>query len=145
MFNIYSIFAGWISVSFGERKDNDYSCTGKNGEIISFSYLDDVKEMLDNLFDLEEGQRKVKEFDLEGDVIDIYTRLNNGTIYIICNYKYTENQEQYSYNFPYKNFLEEYVATMREYKDLYLREFAYHEEGYEWDNKYWNNIVRKIK
>ena len=113
MFNIYSIFAGWISVSFGERKDNDYSYTGENGEIISFSYLDDVKEMLDNLFDLKEGQRKTKEFDLEGDVIDIYTILNNDTIYIICNYKYTENQEQYSYSFSYRNFLKEYVATMQ--------------------------------
>lgn len=144
MFNIYSIFAGWISVSFGERKDEDYSYTGKNGEIISFSYLDDVKEMLDNLFDLKEGQRKTKEFDLEGDVIDIYTRLNNNTIYIMCNYKYIDNQEQYSYSFPYKNFLKEYVTTMQEYKELYLQDFAYHEENYKWDNKYWDNIVQKI-
>ena len=145
MFNIYSIFAGWISVSFGERKNDDYSYTGKNGEVISFSYLDDVKEMLDNLFDLKEGQRKTKEFDLEGDVIDIYTILNNDTIYIICNYKYTENQEQYSYSFSYRNFLKEYVATMQEHKELYLREFAYHEEDYRWDNKHWNNIIQKIK
>lgn len=145
MFNIYSIFAGWISVSFGERKDENYSYTGKNGEIISFSYLDDVKEMLDNLFDLKEGQRKTKEFDLEGDVIDIYTRLNNNTIYIMCNYKYIDNQEQYSYSFPYKNFLKEYVTTMQGYKELYLQDFAYHEENYKWDNKYWDNIVQKIQ
>lgn len=145
MFNIYSIFAGWVSVFFGERKDENYSYTGKNGEIISFSYLDDVKEMLDNLFDLKEGQRKTKEFDLEGDVIDIYTRLNNNTIYIMCNYKYIDNQEQYSYSFPYKNFLKEYVTTMQEYKELYLQDFAYHEENYKWDNKYWDNIVQKIQ
>lgn len=37
MFNIYSIYAGWMTVSFGERKDEGYAFTDKNGEVFHFS------------------------------------------------------------------------------------------------------------
>ena len=69
MFNIYSIYAGWMTVSFGERKDEGYTFTDKNGEVFHFSYLDDVKEQLDNLFNLDyddTSNKKDEEFDLEG-------------------------------------------------------------------------------
>ena len=148
MFNIYSIYAGWMTVSFGERKDEGYSYTDKNGEVFHFSYLDDVKEQLDNLFNLDYSDvknKKDEEFDLEGEDVWIHTALWGDKIHIFCSYMYVDEPRDFHYIFDYKDFLKEYVETMKEYKEQYLKDFSYHESYYNWDNRNWEEIIEKIK
>ena len=85
MFNIYSIFAGWFQMSFGERQEYP-AWTAPNTEIFSLSYLDAVKEELDNLFHLKHNQNKEYEFDLEGEDLLIETKRIYDQIIIKCTY-----------------------------------------------------------
>ena len=146
MFNIYSIYAGWMTVSFGERKNN-YCFTHRNNEVVSLSYLDYVKQDLDYLFNLKDGETKNREFDLEGEFIRITTTRRDEGITIKMKYLYLPvgKEKTYEYNFPYQEFLKSYVDEMESQKESYIKDFAYHEENFEWNTNDWEEIVKKIK
>lgn len=146
MFNIYSIYAGWMTVSFGERKNN-YCFTHRNNEVVSLSYLDYVKQDLDYLFNLKDGETKNREFDLEGEFIRITTTRRDEGITIKMEYLYLPVGEEkiYEYNFPYQEFLKSYVDEMESQKESYIKDFAYNEENFEWNTNDWEEIVKKIK
>lgn len=145
MFNIYDIFSGWITISFGKHK-SDIDHIPKDREVFCMSYIDDVKTIFDNLFILnEENKEKSFQFDLEGEDLTINTKLYEDKIFIECIYDYTIPTEKYIYTFTYKDFLKDYYEKMSSVKDLYIKEFAYIEENFKWENSNWKNIHKIIK
>ena len=88
MFNIYDISAGWMDISFGERKTED----SDTSDVFSLSYIDDVKDEFDNLFNLKGDETKKYEFDLEGTVLEVETSLDNDYIVISCDHKYSDDK-----------------------------------------------------
>ena len=147
MFNIYFIQAGWMPVSFGERKLDTVGYTlADSREVIYFSYIDYVKDEFDNLFNLSDNQEKSYEFDLEGDVIKISTKLNGSNIDIHCEYLYSnEEPKAFDYSFPYADFLKDYVEEFSDNKKTYLKDFHYDEPDFSWENENWNEILTKIQ
>lgn len=147
MFRISGIFAGWLTVIFGGSQD-PVNYTHKNTDVISFSWLSNVKEELDNLFDLRNYETKKEEFDLEGDDIEIITTRSGESLRIVINYLYRNENEQETYKIicPYIDFLKEYVAEFENNKTFYLQEFVpYGEEDYfPWDNENWQNIKKRL-
>ena len=109
MFNIKSIFAGWMDIAFGEKGE----------KVFSFSYIEDVKKMLDNLFNLEWGKmnEKTEEFDLEGTDLMIHTHLYGDNIHIFCSVL-GDKKEDYHYIFKYKDFLRCYFQEMSDHKEI---------------------------
>lgn len=136
MFNIKGIFAGWMDITFGEKSE----------KVFSFSYIEDVKEMLDNLFNLEYGKvnEKTEEFDLEGADLMIHTHLYGDDIHIFCSVL-GDKKEDYHYIFNYKGFLKCYFQEMSDHKGNYIRDFAYHELDFIWKTDDWKEIEQKLK
>lgn len=143
MFNIYSIFAGWFQMSFGERQLYP-GWTAPDNEIFGLSYLDRVKEELDNLFHLKHNQYKKYQFDLEGEDLLIETRRVYDQIIIKCTYIHREEKTSYMYKCLYDRFLGDYIREIEEHKQEYLKEFAYH-DGCDWDNKHYMALKNIIK
>lgn len=147
MFNIYNIFAGWMAISFGERKEYYEGYTAPDEDMFHLSYLDYVKEDLDYLFNLSNHELKEREFDLEGEDIRISTSLKNDSIHILVEYLYLDEGEEkkYEYDFPYIDFLQSYTEEMIPNEENYKKNFAYHEPDFEWNTDDWKQILEKIK
>lgn len=148
MFNIYFIQAGWMPISFGERKSDTIGYVGTNSrEVAYLSYIDYAKDELDNLFNLKQGQEKKYEFDLEGDDLEISTKLDQEQIKIHFEYVYSKEEEPYKfdYSFPYIDFLKDYVDEFSANKETYIKDFHYDERDYSWENENWNEILTKIQ
>ena len=155
MFNIYSIFAGWMPISFGERKVDtidmhpdapiDPAATGR--DIFWLSYINYVKDDLDNIFNLDIGEKKKCEFDLEGEDIEINTELTSDgkEIKISIQYLYVDEPESFEYVFDYKEFLKDYVEEFEANKKAFIKDFHYDEKYKNWNNIDWKNIKEKIK
>lgn len=136
MFTIKNIFAGWMDVQFGNSDE----------KIISFSYIEDVKEKLDILFNLDYAghMERTEEFDLEGEDLVIHTHLYGDKIHIFCSIL-GEEKEDYHYIFNYAAFLKEYYREMSIHKKIYISDFAYHELDFIWATDNWKKIEQKIK
>lgn len=147
MFNIYFIQAGWMPISFGERKLDTIGYTGGAPRDVAYlSYIEYAKDELDNLFDLSVDEEKSYEFDLEGDDLKISTKLNGSMIDIHFEYVYSDElPKAYDYSFPYIDFLKEYVEEFTANKDTYIKDFHYDERDYKWENDNWDNILTKIQ
>lgn len=143
MFNIYSIFAGWFQMSFGERQEYP-AWTAPNTEIFSLSYLDAVKEELDNLFHLKHNQNKEYEFDLEGEDLLIETKRIYDQIIIKCTYIHRKEKTSYMYKCLYDRFIGDYIKEMEEHKQEYIKDFSYHDVC-NWDNKHYMALKNIIK
>lgn len=144
MFNIYYVYAGWMPISFGKRKDYPEYTYSKQDDTFFLSYLDYAKDELDNLFNLNEGNKKSYTFDLEGDELLLETNLIGDTLNIAGKYLYNDDLEKYNYSFDYKTFLVEYIQEWNEYKNEYEKNFAYDFEDYKWENDNWISLVNKI-
>ena len=145
MFNVYGIFAGWMAISFGERKEYYEGYTAPNDDVVHLSYLDFVKEELDNLFNLSnEKSQKEYTFDLEGDDLQVITSYKDDKIKIKMKYLYSDRGE-YSYEFDYITFIRNYVEEMIPLEKDYKIYFAYHEPDFEWNTDDWKQILEKIK
>ena len=150
MFNIYYCFAGWMPISFGEKKVVPSYTEHNVRDLFFLSYIDDVKGELDNLFDFSKGQfpiYKEYEFDLEGENLKITTNVdmfkNNPNIKIKCEYIYSEEEEVYTYEFNYKEFLNNYIAEWKSHIEEYKKDFVYDEPDYDVYGEHWGNI-RKL-
>ena len=144
MFEIEGVFAGWIGIFFTQNIDKYISFSS----LITLSYIEDVKYLLDKLFLLEDGQDKEYEFDAENDFYNIKTSRKGETLKISI--KYIEDDLDVlpqEFSFDYHDFLKEYVKEMESQKENYLKNFAYLyevDESYEWDNKYYKKIKEEI-
>lgn len=123
MFRINSIFAGWMDVTIG---DTD----------INFSYIEDAKGELDNLFNLNSNQTKNYDFDLEGTSIKI-TTFRNKDLFIISLYQ--EEKELKNYKWNYKEFIREYIAEAVKQKEYYIKYFAHW--GDTWETEDWKELI----
>lgn len=145
MFNVYSIFAGWMAISFGERKEFYEGYTAPNNDVVHLSYIDSVKKELDSLFNLSnEKLQKEYTFDLEGDDLQITTLYKDNRIKIKMKYLYSDKGE-YSYEFDYITFIKDYVEEMTPLEKMYKKYFAYHESDMEWNTEDWKQLLEKIK
>lgn len=141
MFNIYDISAGWMDISFGERKTED----SDTSDVFSLSYIDDVKDEFDNLFNLKGDETKKYEFDLEGTVLEVETSLDNDYIVISCDHKYSDDKPSvYKYFFKYEDFIRSYVKEIETYKKDYIKNFVYgDDEKGAWNNKDYIELQKK--
>ena len=147
MFHVYSIFAGWMSISFGDDKIFT-GVDSEDREIFHLSYLDQVKEDLDCLFNLsytDDKETKEKVFDLEGEELLIKTYLYGDIIHIFCSYLSSEELKDYHYVFDYKEFIKDYVSIMTPLEKSYMKDFAYNEEDFIWETNDWKELKNKIK
>lgn len=145
MFNVYNIFAGWMAISFGERKEYYEGYAAPNNDVVHLSYLDFVKEELDNLFNLSnEKPQKEYIFDLEGDDLQVTTSYENNKIKIKMKYLCSDKGE-YSYEFDYITFIKNYIEEMTPLEENYKKDFSYHEPDAEWNTEDWKQLLEKIK
>lgn len=146
MFNIYFIQAGWMPISFGERKLDTIGFVGtKSKEVIYTSYIEYVKDELDELFNLDRDNRtKECELDCEGDTILLTTKLVGDNIDIKVKYKYVHKPVKFHYTFNYVEFLKEYINEFEQNKESYLKDFHYDERYATWDNDNYKVIKTKV-
>lgn len=146
MFNVYSIFAGWMAISFGEGRDYE-GMHSRDEQIFYLSYIDSVKEDLDELFNLsyvDDKRTKEKLFDLEGEELLVKTYLYGSQLHIFCSYISRDVPKDYHYMFDYKDFIKDYIEIMSSLKKVYKTNFAYHDEMFEWETKDWEEIKAKL-
>lgn len=129
MFEIRKIFAGWMDAKFSE-----------SGNLFSFSYIQDVKADLDDLFLLNPNEEKACDFDLEGEDIRVQTKRDDDIITISVSDANT-GKPFGTYKHNYFNYVKEYVAQFRERQAVYITEFEYHDkDGYIWETNNWKRL-----
>lgn len=129
MFEIRKILAGWMDAKFSE-----------SGNLFSFSYIQDVKADLDDIFLLEPGEKKECAFDLEGEDILIKTQRNDNIITIEVSDAYSDKQYG-TYKHDYFEYVKAYVEEFREHRAVYITEFEYHDkDGYVWETNNWKRL-----
>lgn len=123
LFKIHNILAGWFDFSFGDSE-----------EVYPISYLSDVKNELDRLFSVPFCKAYVTRLDMEakGDLLIMSFRDSD---FIYISVISTDSSEYHSvFKFNYQDFIKCYIDEMESHKELYLREFDYHEDLCSWDS-----------
>ena len=134
MFGIDSIFAGWFYFNIDELENN-----------YSLSYLDCVKEELDDLFNLDIQEGKYKVFDMEsfGDLwVTAYRQYD--TLNLVFTKIHAEEEISQLYRLDYDKFVKSYIESMEQYKDVYIKEFAYHQDDFVWDTEEYQQLKAKL-
>lgn len=135
-FNINNIFAGWFNFSFNTKKNWD------------ISYLSDVKDALDYVFNIEEydSRQVILEMESLGNLL-IITFKQYDTIYISVIEMDAEPLVYECYRFDYETFINDYVNEMESHKTDYINKFIDEDDDFEWDNEDYVHLksLNKIK
>ena len=66
------------------------------------------------------------------------------TLNLVFTKIHAEEEIPQLYRLDYDKFIKSYIDSMEQYKDVYIKEFAYHQDDFVWDTEEYQQLKAKL-